>query len=240
MGLVVESSAGESVPTSPKSSPKLSPNLGAAPTPKLGLTTALGGLQGSPLSSPLTSPARERGEVLGAALAPWEREREVKKEPTEMEGVLPRSEEKEKEGARDEDVEPRARSLQPSAPCTPSRPRAARASLPRVCRASVPGAAPDPGVTGGTSATIVSASATRTGASFVSSGSRKSDETFVNSFVLSFHSNILSLLDMCSNLLWPASALLSQSKQRWPQPTTEKEEVTSPLIKPLIDRRQVM
>jgi hypothetical protein len=43
---------------------------------------------------------------LGAALAPWEREREVKKEPTEMEGVLPRSEEKEKEGAkRDEDVE---------------------------------------------------------------------------------------------------------------------------------------
>ncbi|KAJ7699482.1 hypothetical protein B0H14DRAFT_3174046 [Mycena olivaceomarginata] len=99
MGLVVESSAGESAPPSPK----LSPNLG---TPKLGLTTALGGMQGSPLSSPLTSPARERGEVLGAALAPWEREREVKKEPTEMEGVLPRSEEKEKEGAkRDEDVE---------------------------------------------------------------------------------------------------------------------------------------
>jgi hypothetical protein len=103
MGLVVESSAGESVPTSPKSSPKLSPNLGAAP--KLGLTTALGGLQGSPLSSPLTSPARERGEVLGAALAPWEREREVKKEPTEMEGVLPRAEEKEEGAKRDEDVE---------------------------------------------------------------------------------------------------------------------------------------
>ncbi|KAJ7842944.1 hypothetical protein B0H14DRAFT_1020890 [Mycena olivaceomarginata] len=101
MGLVVESSAGESAPPSPK----LSPNLGA-PTLKLGLTTALGGMQGSPLSSPLTSPARERGEVLGAALAPWEREREVKKEPAEMEGVLPRSEEKEKEGAkRDEDVE---------------------------------------------------------------------------------------------------------------------------------------
>ncbi|KAJ7887213.1 hypothetical protein B0H14DRAFT_3430712, partial [Mycena olivaceomarginata] len=59
-----------------------------------GADDGAGGVQGSPLSSPLTSPARERGEVLGAALAPWEREREVKKEPAEMEGVLPRSERK--------------------------------------------------------------------------------------------------------------------------------------------------
>jgi hypothetical protein len=66
-------------------------------------------VQRSLLSSLLMSPARECGEVLWAALAPWEREREVKKESTEMEGVLPRSEEKEKEGVqerkRDEDVE---------------------------------------------------------------------------------------------------------------------------------------
>jgi hypothetical protein len=55
------------------------------------------------------SPARERGEVLGTALVPWEREQEMKKEAMEMEGVLPRSEEKEKEGVqerkRNEDVE---------------------------------------------------------------------------------------------------------------------------------------
>jgi hypothetical protein len=59
------------------------------------------------LGSPLPSPARERGEVL----VPWEREREVKTEAAaQMEGVLPRTEEKEKEkekeGAkRGEDVE---------------------------------------------------------------------------------------------------------------------------------------
>jgi hypothetical protein len=47
---------------------------------------------------PAESGSWEPGEVLGAALAPWEREREVKNEATEMEGVLPRSEEKEKEG----------------------------------------------------------------------------------------------------------------------------------------------
>ncbi|KAJ7805490.1 hypothetical protein B0H14DRAFT_3485070 [Mycena olivaceomarginata] len=47
---------------------------------------------------PAESGSGEPGEVLGAALVPWEREQEVEKEATEMEGVLPRSEEKEKEG----------------------------------------------------------------------------------------------------------------------------------------------
>ncbi|KAJ7711690.1 hypothetical protein B0H14DRAFT_3902447 [Mycena olivaceomarginata] len=85
MGLVVESSASESAPTSPK----LSPNLGAAP--KLGLTTALGGMQGSPLSSPLdVAGTGARGGVgrgvgaMGAGAGEKEKEGAKRDEDVEM------------------------------------------------------------------------------------------------------------------------------------------------------------